>query len=280
MKAKDNKEDNFQDPGEGFESHLFKSVLQHIRSEQELDPAVAEAISENLVQDQYFGKYYLKIRELEQQGLFDDSYTYAQFLMECENTREETDLATKEEPVRDNQRFLRREPWRNMAAAVLVVIITALITYQVATGSGDIGNDIALRDNPEGVTTLGGESSATNAISFTLDEEIRHNSELQSAYEDPVFCKMHLVFKGITKDETGFIVRSKRRGIGDEDPFREELEVRFSDSGKKEEITQSLIASLKNREFPEFIVRGLYEYGEDADGKLPLLIVYELKPVE
>ncbi|MGB3467291.1 MAG: hypothetical protein WBA74_18555 [Cyclobacteriaceae bacterium] len=278
MNAINNSDDNYQHPGSGYEAHLFAYVLQHIKRDKNLSPEIAETIAENLAQEEYYGKYYLKINELHRQGLFDDSYTYAQYLMESEEEEETNSVSVGEATApRSKQRYFRREPWRNIAAAVLVVIITALITYQMTDSTGGNGT-ISLSDRDGSVKSLGGENTETVPISFALDENIKHNSELQENYDNPVFCKMHLVFKGITAE--GFIVRSKRRGIGNEDPFKEELEVRFSDSGSKKEITEQLTGSLKNRQFPEYIVRGLYEYGDDTKDKLPLLTVYELLPVQ
>lgn len=282
MKTTNNSDESFLNFGKDYEAHLFDYVLRHVKQDRNLDPEIVEAISANLLQEEYFGKYYLKVKELYQQGLFDDSYTYADFLI-CQEDNAFDELGTEEseKPTGKQRGLIIHRSWINVAAVATILIVASVLTFQYVT-KPDV-NDDQLADATEVeniIKSLGNEKGNKNVLSFTADTEIQHNSELLADYSDPVFCKMHLVFKGIS--EKGFIVRSKRRGIGNEDPFKEELEVRFSNSRNRAAIIKALETSLKNREFPEYIVRGLY--CKDIEGlntydALPLLTVHELVPV-
>ncbi|MEL6560395.1 MAG: hypothetical protein AAFQ94_19550 [Bacteroidota bacterium] len=286
MKTTNNSDENFLDFGKDYEAHLFEYVLKHVKEDADLDPEIMSAISTNLLHEEFFGKYYLKIKELNEQGLFTDSYTYADFLMKLEDleTNNEGSGKVVELPQKaENRNFFSNEPWINVAAVGSILLVASLLIFQYIDrpdGSDRLADQV-IESTDNGVKSLGSESGSSNTLSFTTDDDIKHNSELMANYTDPVFCKMHLVFKGIS--DKGFIVRSKRRGIGKEDPFKEELEVRFSNSGKRAEVIASLENSLKNREFPEYIVRGLY--CKDIEGLntyqgLPLLTALELIPVE
>lgn len=286
MKTTNNSDENFLDFGKDYEAHLFEYVLKHVKEDADLDPEIMGAISSNLLHEEFFGKYYLKIKELYEQGLFTDSYTYADFLIKLEDTEAMNEnLESEEERAGEavSRKIFSDLPWVNVAAVASILLVTTMLILQPFGRQSDTGQlaDHITDTTRNGVKSLGSESNSSNTLIFTTDSDIIHNSELMANYTDPVFCKMHLVFKGIS--DKGFIVRSKRRGTGKEDPFKEELEVRFSNSEKRTEVIKSLEASLKNRQFPEYIVKGLY--CKDIEGLntfegLPLLTALELIPVE
>lgn len=285
MKTTNNSDENFLDFGKDYEAHLFEYVLKHVKEDADLDPEIMSVISTNLLQEEFFGKYYLKIKELHEQGLFTDSYTYADFLMkleEAETGNDSTENVVEIPQKAEGRKFFSNVPWINVAAIGSILLVASLLIFKYIDrpdGPDRLADQVI--ENTNTVKSLGSESGSSSTLSFTTDDDIKHNSELMANYTDPVFCKMHLVFKGIS--DKGFIVRSKRRGVGKEDPFKEELEVRFSNSGKRTEVIASLENSLKNREFPEYIVRGLY--CKDIEGLntyqgLPLLTALELMPIE
>jgi len=280
MKTTNNSEDSFLNFGKDYEAHLFDYVLRHVRKDNSLDAEIGDAISTNLFQDEYYGKYYLKVKELYGQGLFNDSFSYIDYLVEAEQKsanlplpEEFSNSEAADSPSLGKQAWFNNIKYVKGIAASAIIILAATVVVMAYLGSSSNGS---------GVKLLGEESNlyGYNLNLAVADLEIKHNSVLLSEPGDMKQCNMYLVFKGITDE--GFVARSKNLGEGAEDPYNEDLEVRFPDSKRSSEIIQSLQKDLNSRKFPEYIVQGIYikpKDGLDTYNDMSVILINDLKPV-
>ena len=283
MKTMNSGADDYQDIDEVYEAHLFDYVLRHISKDESLEPRISNAIAMQLFEDERYADYYGKVQELYAQGLFNDSFSYADYLSTTSD-HEETEIAgiqsadqlnTKASKTTAPQgKQVSMTTYLSTAAALVLALAATFLFLKDSEGTSD---DAAVK-------MLGRES---NLYAYHLgrlelgDLDIKHNSVLLKEPGDMKQCNMLLVFKGIT--EEGFIARSKNLGTGDEDPFLEELEVRFPDSERSSEFIEALKTSLNNRQFPEYYVQGIYVKPKQrlhSFNNLSVLLINELRSIE
>ena len=271
--------DDFQGYEDVYEAHLFEYVLRHVSKDPSLEPSINNAISIQLFEDERYAQYYGKVQQLYAQGLFNYSFSYADYLSTSEAaTYGERDSGfdlseTKnEESASDEASPKGRQ--------------VSMTTFLGAVASLVIAFSIALifAQNDEGVKTLGNDANLStydiSALSIG-DLEIKHNSVLLKEEGDMKQCKMQLVFKSVTED--GFLARSKNLGKGDEDPFLEDLEVRFPDSERSAALIKELQDQLNNRQFPECIVQGIHIKPKQrlhSFSNLPVVLINDIVVLE
>ncbi|MEL7144863.1 MAG: hypothetical protein AAFO69_00740 [Bacteroidota bacterium] len=277
MRSIQNGTDDTREFDEVYEAHLFEYVLKHVSKDPSLEPRVYNAISMHLFENELYAEYYGKVQQLFGQGLFNDSFSYADFL-----SSQETEITSSEEVIEPSQ-AIDSVPQSSKPVGKQV----SMNVFLSAVASLVLAFSIALIFSQQynGDIKLLGSSGNANTISLDRlsngDLEIKHNSVLLKEAGDMKQCMMQLVFKGITDD--GFIARSKNLGKGDEDPFLEDLEVRFPDSGRNESLINSLKDSLRNRQFPEFYVQGIHVKPKQrlhSFNNMAVLLINDIVPVE
>ena len=274
MKTRHTDTDDHQESESVYEAHLFEYVLRHISKDSSLEPRINNAISMQLFSDELYAEYYGKVQQLYAQGLFNDSFSYADYLSAVADKSEETpgaSLSPGETRIpREGRPMGRQVSLGVFLSAVASVVLAFAIVFIF------IGNDGG------GIKTLGNDANLYAYDLARLGEgklEIKHNSVLLKEEGDMKQCNMLLVFKGTTED--GFLARSKNLKKGNEDPFLEDLEVRFPDSERSQEVINELKSQLNNRLFPEYFVQGIYikpKQRLDTFNNLPVILINEILP--